>query len=452
MDPSESSTANSLRRPSDEGGSLATVDLPQQRAKSGGPCRAGFCALLIHPLCSGVEFIRRLNRTFGWRFTVMLFAAYFGIKGLLYTVGGVVQLPYYQSYLNVSGTDYQIYGSIAVTPFAMKGITGTVSDAVPFFGYHKASYVIAAAIVGTVSFLALAALDLSAPASACFFFLVSVETSVVDLLCEGKYAELMRERPESGSDLVTWVWATYHGGSLLASCMTGPIADNLSVKIIFWVCIPFAAAIIVPTAAGFMQDRRLPRGQRAVKWGKIRRHGAVLSLAVLMAVCALAQALLNLVFRNSPTVPLVFALVVSAVLCAAAFRCLPRRLALCNLFLFLDSALYIQIGGALDYWYTAREACVPGGPAFGASLAGARDRWHASVHPLGRAGRLHVLHHICPHRREHSCVGRRLPVSGVSLSLACSSAGGLRFSNSKRPAVGNVNLADPEHFPGLDLA
>jgi len=34
----------------------------------------------------------------------------------------------------------------------------------------------------------------------------------------------------------------------------------------------------------------------------------------------------------------------------------------------------------------------------------------------------------------------------------CSSVGALRFSKSKCLAVCDVNLADPEHFPGLDLA
>mmetsp|Transcript_8734 Transcript_8734/g.29150 ORF Transcript_8734/g.29150 Transcript_8734/m.29150 type:complete len:246 (-) Transcript_8734:940-1677(-) len=32
--------------------------------------------------------------------------------------------------------------------------------------------------------------------------------------------------------------------------------------------------------------------------------------------------------------------------------------------MFLDAALYVQIGGALDYWFTAEEECVPGGPHF----------------------------------------------------------------------------------------
>jgi hypothetical protein len=59
-----------------------------------------------------------------------------------------------------------------------------------------------------------------------------------------------------------------------------------------------------------------------------------------------------------------YTLTVAVSLCLLSFYCLPRRLALCNLFMFLDAALYIQIGGALDYWYTSDSTCVLGGPNF----------------------------------------------------------------------------------------
>lgn len=43
---------------------------------------------------------------------------------------------------------------------------------------------------------------------------------------------------------------------------------------------------------------------------------------------------------------------------------LPRQLALCNFYMFVSSVLYINIRGAQDFWFTADEKCVPGGPAF----------------------------------------------------------------------------------------
>lgn len=43
---------------------------------------------------------------------------------------------------------------------------------------------------------------------------------------------------------------------------------------------------------------------------------------------------------------------------------MPKILSFCNFYLFLQEALYVQIPGALDYWYTADNKCVPGGPHF----------------------------------------------------------------------------------------
>ena len=249
-------------------------------------------------------------------------------------------------------------------PWHKQGLVGTLSDTVPLFGWHKNSYILVVAVLGGFSFVLLGLMPLTAAQSACLFFLVSVETSVVDLLCEGKYAERMRALPETGSDLVTWVWGSYHLGALMAACITGPVADSGDTRIIFWVCLPIALQIMVPTALGYLHDARLPRGSRGARWDKLQAHGRVFSLAVLMALCALVQAGVNLVFRAQPVVQMVYTLGVAILLCWLSRHCLPPRLASCNLFMFLDAALYVQIGGALDYWYTADNDCVIAGPNF----------------------------------------------------------------------------------------
>jgi folate/biopterin transporter len=318
---------------------------------------------LREPWKPPLDYVLRMKENFGWRFSVMLCSAYLGVKGSLYTFTGLIQLPYYKS-LGVSGRDYQIYGSVAVTPFSVKGLIGTISDTIPLFGFHKSSYIILVAVLGGLSFILLATTTLTAAQSACLFFLVSVETSVVDLLVEGKYAELMREKPETGGDMVTWVWATYHLGALLAACITGPVADQGNPRIIFWICLPIALQVILPVSQGYLKDARLPEAHRGPKWEKLKTYPRVFSLACLMAISALVQAAVNLAFRSQPSVQMTYTLTVAVSLCLLSFYCLPRRLALCNLFMFLDAALYIQIGGALDYWYTSDSTCVLGGPNF----------------------------------------------------------------------------------------
>ena len=43
-------------------------------------------------------------------------------------------------------------------------------------------------------------------------------------------------------------------GGLLASCFVGPVADAYDPKVLFWVCVPLAASILVPTSLGFLSD------------------------------------------------------------------------------------------------------------------------------------------------------------------------------------------------------
>lgn len=202
-----------------------------------------------------VAYVRRLEQNFGSSFLVLLVSAYMGVKGALYYVVVLSQLPFYRE-MGVGAAQYQIYGSIANAPWAMKGLIGAVSDALPLCGYHKRGYIGGACVVGVVSFALLAAVSFGpddAKVCAALFFLATAELAVVDLLCEGKYAEMMVKHPETGADLVTWVWLSYHVGTLIGSALTGPMADYVSPRAIFWVALPLAAQILVPTLSGALQ-------------------------------------------------------------------------------------------------------------------------------------------------------------------------------------------------------
>ena len=203
-----------------------------------------------------VAYVRRLEQNFGRSFLVLLVSAYMGVKGALYYVVVLSQLPFYRE-MGVGAAQYQIYGSIANTPWAMKGLIGGLSDALPLCGYHKRGYIGGACVVGVVSFALLAAAVSFGPddakVCAALFFLATAELAVVDLLCEGKYAEMMVKHPETGADLVTWVWLSYHVGTLIGSALTGPMADYVSPRAIFWVALPLAAQILVPTLSGALQ-------------------------------------------------------------------------------------------------------------------------------------------------------------------------------------------------------
>ncbi|KAL7710941.1 folate/biopterin transporter [Lotmaria passim] len=61
---------------------------------------------------------------------------------------------------------------------------------------------------------------------------------------------------------------------------------------------------------------------------------------------------------------LILCVIVSTVCCASSFWALPLVIAKANVFGYLQMVCYLQLPGALDSFYLADGACVPGGPAF----------------------------------------------------------------------------------------
>ena len=78
------------------------------------------------------------------------------VKGLLLGVTGGVRLSYCKKTLNVDGSQCQLMGAVAATPWAIKGAIGVLSDAYPLLGYHKASYIMVSSLIGSVAFALLA--------------------------------------------------------------------------------------------------------------------------------------------------------------------------------------------------------------------------------------------------------------------------------------------------------
>ena len=156
------------------------------------------------------SFADRFLANFGWRFAIQLSVMYMIVKGILNSVVGLVQLSYCKKTLMIDGTACQTMGAIASTPWAIKGAIGVVSDAYPLFGYHKASYIMVAASLGTAAFAFLAAVPIhTAAIAAGALFLTNFEIATADLLCEGKYAELMQTKPKTGSTMVSFVWGCF---------------------------------------------------------------------------------------------------------------------------------------------------------------------------------------------------------------------------------------------------
>ena len=313
--------------------------------------------LATFPLAATRAYLVRLRANFGGPFMLMISSSHFGVKGFCYQVVATASLPYFKDYMGVSTEVYQAMTTVAWTPWSLKPLVGILSDVVPIRGYHKRWYMIGTTVVGAAALALLGVLPLTAgfaALGALLMFASMLQQAVVDLLVEGEYAKKMAAKPETGPDLVTWVWANYQSAQLLAACLVGTLADAFNPRVIFLVAVPFAAQILAPLFRGFLGEERRPPGDRGPRFDLVRQHKGVFSLALLMGLGALGLGVVNLLGTNFQR--LVYSLASSAILNALAYWLMDVRMAKANTYLFLTQSTYLLIPGAIDYFYTALPA------------------------------------------------------------------------------------------------
>jgi len=320
---------------------------------------------LTYPYRAAEYFIQGICHHFGWEFAIMTISTYIGIKGLLLSILGQVRLSFCKKTLGIDGTACQTLGAIAGTPWAVKGAIGVISDMYPLFGWHKASYINVVGVLGALAFLFLAAVPITTAHAAGFLLLLgNLQIATTDLLMEGQYAGKMAAKPQTGSMMVSFVWGCFQIGSLLAACFVGPLVDAFNPKIVFWVCVPLSALIIVPNSLGYMGDTRVPEDRRGVDWELLRTNKLLIVFCLVVAGCAVVNAVIDLVFFDAHLAQMIYALACTVWLSVLSFAWLPPQLAKCTFYMFLSCVLYVNIGSAQDYWFTADKECVPDGPGF----------------------------------------------------------------------------------------
>lgn len=331
-----------------------------------------FVDKLTLPFRSANCYRRRLVANYTLRFLTMLASTYVLVKGFIYNFVFTGMQPFFLSYIGVDASAYQFYYAAIRTPWALKSFYGMLSDAYPLGGYQKRYYLIAISIITGAAYAVLFSVNFTAEtawiATICLFFTM-VQSSMCDLLVEGKYAEMMVSLPRTGADVVTFVWYGYYIGYVISSVTAGPLADhardNPSFWTYFWVIpLPLAIQILVPLFMGYLPEKKVPavfQKEVFVKNKKIFIYAFLLGVgSILNAVVGLlrTQGVLPsysvLVFLGGYVVPVM----------ASSFWLLPVPLAKSNLYMFICSALYFDYSGAAYVFYTDQGSCIEDGPQF----------------------------------------------------------------------------------------
>lgn len=113
---------------------------------------------------------------------------------------------------------------------------------------------------------------------------------------------------------MTVVWVSFQIGSLIAdsfeeaalcsaSAFDQHILDSLALllplaffadafnpQVLFWLCAPLAASIVIPTALGYLNDPKVAPEKQGVDWALLRKHPYIIMYCLLMATMVILRA------------------------------------------------------------------------------------------------------------------------------------------------------------------
>ena len=73
-------------------------------------------------------------------------------------------------------------------------------------------------------------------------------------------------------------------------------------------CVPLSALIIVPNSLGYVGDERVPEERRGIDWELLRSNRYIIFLCLVVAACAVVNALIDLVFFDAHLAQMIYAL------------------------------------------------------------------------------------------------------------------------------------------------
>jgi len=190
-----------------------------------------------------------------------------------------------------------------------------------------------------------------------------VQVSLVDLLTEAQYAAKIRERPQHGPDLLTYVWTGITVGNLVATASAGPLIEWLGAFRIYAVITVPAVSVLLPTGLNWLEETKISRSEAVAGRAKLAEQPELIILVVLMGLATLVLVGVGLV-QESAWTNLAVASVVSAVVASAFMLLLRPMISRMNCFFFVQTCCTVDISGAAFYFFTDDKTEYPEGPHF----------------------------------------------------------------------------------------
>lgn len=217
-----------------------------------------------------------INNTFGTRFLLLVSTTYC-VQGFK-SFSSLAVNYLFKDILQLEPSEAQALTTTMYIPWGIKPVYGIVSDSLPFFGYHRKSYLLLFGIVGLLSFLALSMNALTNTAASATFFLLctNLATAFNDVVIDAKVVEMARLDPKNGAnDLQTLSWSMMSLGGILGSFLGGPMTDVGGPRMVFFIASIGPVAIILLSFS--VRDKKVTRKNRASCCSTAKKQTALLA-------------------------------------------------------------------------------------------------------------------------------------------------------------------------------
>uniref|UniRef100_K3WZA8 Major facilitator superfamily (MFS) profile domain-containing protein n=1 Tax=Globisporangium ultimum (strain ATCC 200006 / CBS 805.95 / DAOM BR144) TaxID=431595 RepID=K3WZA8_GLOUD len=206
-------------------------------------------------------WIRRVRQTFGMSFLVLVSAVY-AVQGFN-SFSALAVNYFFKDNLKLQPAESQTLMTLMMFPWGIKPLYGIISDSLPFFGYHRKSYMILFSSLGCLACLALSIPDgISTPLGAvCVLVINSLSAAVIDVVIDARVVEMSRLDPKYGAnDLQSVSWMSMSMGGVLGSFLSGPATHQLGVRGVFFFAATGPSVILMFSL--FMKEPKSTTGSK----------------------------------------------------------------------------------------------------------------------------------------------------------------------------------------------
>jgi folate/biopterin transporter len=312
-----------------------------------------------------VQLVLTLSDVYGWKLLGMLSVGLWGLKGFVWGFSAAAMEFLFREY-GANGPRMQVYKAVVMLPWAMKPIFGLISDAVPIFGFRKAPYICLASFFAIGAYLTIGlapAQSLPIQTVIVALLLGCAQVSIVDLLVEAAYSEKIREHPENGPELISFVWGGITVGGLLATASVGFIIEHYGAQAVYTVVVIPAAIVLIPTCCNWLEEKKLTSEEVSRHRASLWEQREVMLLVLLMGASTAVLVAVGLL-QDSVWVNLYVGMAIAFIVVGAFTLLLSPVIGKVNCFFFIQTCCVIDISGASFYFFTDGPAEYPEGPHF----------------------------------------------------------------------------------------